>query len=344
MKHLPPLLLTLFSALSLAFGAPSIAIHGTEALETPALWPPDTWESLAITLTLSPLPEECLYLYGTLLLPDGQEAGLFSTPVSSTGEARLLLDGGRLRAYGQEGAYTLASFRLLTSQGFQELEGAYTTKDYTPTLFRPQCQSTLLTRRNGVEFSFHEGGASLSFTCPPDSTLLPEFFYQEDCVFDGFAVGLDYLCTSHLLPTDAPGLFLTPTYAGLDLSQEGFQALWNTGDKNGDFSPGETLSLSFPLEENLIPDEESLPVEDSLCLILFYHCLSHQMEETGMLAYHPFDTNQDLQISQEELDEGRVLWNTGEADSPLLLEAIGLCGALAYGYDAPSGRFFPIYP
>ena len=63
-----------------------------------------------------------------------------------------------------------------------------------------------------------------------------------------------------------------------------------------------------------------------------------------MLAYHPFDTNQDLQISQEELDEGRVLWNTGEADSPLLLEAIGLCGALAYGYDAPSGRFFPIYP
>ncbi len=323
---------------------PALTLQGTDQLENPALWPPNTWETLSITLSLPSPPEDALFLYGTLILPEGQEAGLYWAPVDGEGRACFALDGGNLRRYEQEGSYRLEKFRLLTSRGFQEWEGTYVTASYAPTLFRPLCQSTLLTRQNGVEVSLGEGEATLSFTCPPDSHLLPSFFYQEDCVFDGFAVGLDYQCTSHLLPADASELFLAPTYAGLDLSDQVFQALWTTGDKNGDFSPGETLSLTFPLEENPLPQEEGMAVEDALSLLLFYHCLSDRLEETGLMALHPFDENQDLQLTQEELDQGRLLWEAGDATSPLLLEAIPLANALAYGYDSFSEHYYPILP
>ena len=339
MKRLPSLLLLCLCPLLAA-----ITFQGTDQLVEPALWPPDTWETLSITLLLSPPPEDALFLYGTLRLPDGQEAGRFAAPVDEEGRACFSFHGGNLRQYEQEGSYSLGDFRLLTSQGFREVEGTYATASYAPALFRPLCQSTLLTRQHGLVFSLGEGEATLQFSCPPDSAILPAFFYQEDCVFDGFAVGLDYQCTSHLFPADAQGLFLASTYAGLDLSAQAFDCLWTTGDQNGDFSPGETLTLTFPLEENPVPQEEGLPVEDALSLLLFYHCLSDRLEETGLVALHPFDENQDLQISQTELDQGRALWEAGKTTSAFLLEAIPLGNALAYGYDTSSGHYYPLLP
>ncbi|MGN0866785.1 MAG: hypothetical protein ACI4SG_03800 [Oligosphaeraceae bacterium] len=324
---------------------PALTFQGMEQLEDPALWPPDTWETLSITLVLSPPPEDALFLYGTLTLPEGQEAGRYGAAVDEEGRACFSLNGGNLRSYEQEGCYRLGEFRLLTARGFEELEGTYVTASYAPALFRPLCQSTLLTWQNGVEVSLGAGDATLRFTCPPDSQLLPAFFYQEDCVFDGFAVGLDYQCTTHLLPADAPGLFLAPTYAGMDLSSQGFDSLWTIGDRNGDFSPGETLSLTFPLEENPVgEEEEGIPVEEALSLILFYHRLSDRLEETGLVALHPFDEDQDLQLSQTELDQGRALWEAGEVASPFLLEAIPLGNALAYGYDTGTGHYYPLLP
>ncbi len=343
MKRTLPFLVCLLTACAcFALRAVELGVSSDEPV-SPAVWPPGCYEYLQVTVTLSDAPSDALLLYCEACRPDGVAIGRYSTQVSETGTAVFRLDGGVLRGQDQEGAYLLQDFRLLTSSGFQSIPGTVTTKSYSPEVFRPQCQSTLLTIQNGLVVTLEDDTATLEFTCPQDSQVLPDFFYQEDCVFDGFAVALDNRVDSIYFPTGSDGLFSTAAYTGLDVSQTLLEQLWEIGDKNGDYSPGETLTISVSVEKNPLPSADSMEPTEGFFLLLFYHCLSQRLEDIAALKCHPFDTNQDLCLTKAELDAGRALWQDSEVTHAFLLGAVDLCDALAYGYDAFSECFYPIH-
>lgn len=315
----------------------------SDAPVSSAVWPPGCYEYLQVTVPLSDAPADALLLDCQVCRPDGVALGRYSAQVSESGTAVFRLDGGVLRGHGQEGAWLLRDFRLLTAPGFQTVPGTISTKSYSPQVFRPRCQSTLLTVQNGLRVTLEDSTATLEFTCPPDSDVLPGFFYQEDCVFDGFAVALDKRVDSLRFPADATGLFSTAAYTGLDVSRTLLEQLWEIGDRNGDYSPGETLVVSVPVEANPLPSADSMDPSEGFFLLLFYHCLGQRLEDIAVLKCHPFDTNQDLSLTKAELDAGRALWQNCDATHELLLGAVDLCDALAYGYDAFSECFYPIH-
>ncbi|GEM_PF-4307412 len=57
---------------------------------------------------------------------------------------------------------------------------------------------------------------------------------------------------------------------------------------------------------------------------------------------HPFDTNADLTISQNELDAGRTEWTKDNASPQTLLEALELSQGCTYLYDNTTGQFHPV--
>ncbi len=343
MKRISALLVCLMTVCAcLALRAVELGVSSDD-LASPAVWPPGCHEYLQVAVPLSDAPADALLLYCEVCRPDGVPLGRYSAQVSESGTAVFRLDGGVLRGHGQEGAWLLRDFRLLTASGFQTVPGTVSTKSYSPQVFRPQCQSTLLTVKNGLNVTLEDSIATLEFTCPRDSDVLPGFFYQEDCVFDGFAVALDKRVDSLRFPADVTGLFSTGAYTGLDVSRTLLDQLWEVGDKNGDYSPGETLAVSVPVEANPLPSADSMEPSEGFFLLLFYHCLSQRLEDIAALKCHPFDTNQDLSLTKAELDAGRALWQNGGATHELLLGAVELCDALAYGYDAFSECFYPIH-
>lgn len=339
----------IFFGLLAALSLHAAIISGTDTLQRPALWPPDTYESLCVTIDFEISQELSLEhpraAYCDLILPNGRVLGTYTaqlgTPTAHAAE--FLFDGGILRSYDEEGTYTLRNFRLLTDNGFAPLEGEYTTAAYPLDLFPPICQSTLLSHQNGVEVALNADrtAATLSFFCPENSAVLPSFFYRDDCEFDGFAVAIDSRLDGYAFPDSQRGLFSTRTYTALDVSSQLFRQLTESGNRDGQFNPGETLQVTFPIQASTSAASAET-AQENLYLLLFYHCVSDRQEATGAVVLHPLDENQDLHLSREELDKGRDRWNDGEFTPGFLLEAIELCEALTYEYDYVTERFYPV--
>lgn len=335
-------ILPFFFLLALAWNAVAATFTASERPVHPATWPPGAYDTLEVVFRLHDAPSNARALYCDLHLPDTRNVGTFSTPITPDGTAAFLFDGGFLRSYEQEGALLLDKLRILTDTGFLPLPGSHATGDFIPGMFRPSCQSTLLTAKNGIRATISDGELSVLFTCPEGSDVLPEFFYRDDCCFDGFAVAIDKRATGIGFSPEAEGFFSTDTYIALDASSQGFQYLTETGDRDGNLSPGETLQLAVPVVKTPSPEPPAQPQEEFVSLLLFYHCVSDRQDETGAIRIHPFDLNRDIHLSQEELDYGRGLWEANETDHQALLEAVEICGAVAYEYDYYTNHYYPI--
>ncbi|GEM_PF-4346950 len=321
----------------------STTFSGEDCLVTPSSWPPNAYELLRVTLRFTSDDLEPRAVYCDLRLPSGRTIGTYATDIDENGVGIFSFATTTLSHYDEEGIFLLDNLRILTPDGFASIPGAYATQEYTIGQFRPICQSTLLSRDNGLLVNLGEYTATIGFTCPSKSTSLPEFLFRENTVFDGYAIGIDTLLEDISFDEIPARLFNTPTYRGYDATETAKTYLLTQGDGDKNLDPDESLVLQAGIQWNGNDFGTDSP-EDFIYLILFYHDANQDFVDTDAVVVHPFDTNANLQLTKSELDGGQELWINGKTSPQFLLEAIDLCDATTYEYDYYTDRYYPYYP